>query len=72
MPDLRCIALRVTLILPFVLGCTGGCIDLASLPGDATPRPSASTGVAPDIHAAFPIRALPPELLAAIIAAIRS
>ena len=71
MPVRRRIALRVALTLPSLLACTGGCIDLARLPGDAAPRPHASYDVAPDIRVASPMRALPPELLAAIIAAIR-
>lgn len=71
MPLRRFVALRITLTLPFVLACTGGCIDLARQPGDGAPRSPAALGAAPEFHAAVPIRALPPELLAAVIAAIR-
>ncbi len=66
----RRIALRFAFTL-LVLSGTGGCIDLARLPGDAAPRLPASFGVAPDNRATLPARALPPELLAAIVVAIR-
>ena len=71
MPLRRCVALEITVTLPFVLACTGGCIDLAREPGDGAPRSPAALDAAPEIRAAFPIGALPPELLAAVIAAIR-